>query len=96
MTIKELRMRYPKEVAQIEAEAKTAAIRNNENVNAAVEEERNRIAAIDAVAELFDSELVREAKYGKEACTAEELAIRAKLPENHIGAARNQVKTILH
>jgi len=96
MTIKELRMRYPKEVAQIEAEAKTASIRNNENVIAAVEEERNRIAAIDEVAGLFDPELVREAKYGNYPCTAEELEIRAKLPKNRMRAARNQVKRILH
>ena len=39
--------------------------------------ERQRLADIDAVAGVFDAELVREAKYGDTPCTAQELAYRA-------------------
>ena len=38
---------------------------------------RDRLAAIDEVAGLFDPAMVQEAKYGKTACTAAELAYRA-------------------
>lgn len=46
-------------------------------VDAAVSAERNRLAEIDSVASLFDPALVQEAKYGKTACDARELAFRA-------------------
>lgn len=39
--------------------------------------ERERLQAIDEIASNFDAELVQEAKYGKTACTAAELALRA-------------------
>lgn len=46
-------------------------------VDAAVSAERNRLAEIDSVANLFDPTMVQEAKYGKTACDARELAFRA-------------------
>lgn len=42
----------------------------------AVTAERRRMAEIDEVATLFDSETVNAAKYGENACTAEQLAYR--------------------
>jgi integrase len=42
----------------------------------AVEAERHRLEEIDAIASLYDDEIVQEAKYGKTACTAQELAFR--------------------
>lgn len=36
--------------------------------------ERRRLQEIDAIATLYDPELVREAKYGENPCTAQELA----------------------
>lgn len=76
MTIKELRAQYPEQIAQVEAEAK-ASVDTAAAADAAVSAERERLAAIDEVAGLFDPALVAEAKYGVEACTAAELALRA-------------------
>lgn len=75
MTLEELRAQYPEQVAQVEAEA-LAAADHTEAVNAAVQAERDRLAAIDEVAGLFDPALVQEAKYGQTPCTAAELALR--------------------
>lgn len=72
MTTKELRVQYPDQVAEVEAEARAAV-----DTTAAVRAERDRLAAIDEVASLFDPELVREAKYGDTPCTAAELALKA-------------------
>lgn len=76
MSIDELRAQYPEQVAQVEAEA-LAAADHTEAVNAAVQAERDRLAAIDEVAGLFDPALVQEAKYGQTPCTAAELALKA-------------------
>lgn len=76
MTTKELRDQYPEQVAQVEAEA-LATADHTEAVNAAVQAERNRLAAIDEVAGLFPTDLVQEAKYGENPCTAAELALKA-------------------
>lgn len=76
MTIQELRAQYPEQVAQVEAEVR-AAVDPAVTVNTAVQAERDRLAAIDEVAGLFDPELVREAKYGDAPCTAAELALKA-------------------
>ena len=46
-------------------------------IDAAVSAERNRLAEIDSVANLFDPAMVQEAKYGETACDARELAFRA-------------------
>ena len=76
MTIEEIRAQHPDEVAQIEAEAR-ASVDNTEAINSAVQTERNRMAAIDEVASLFDPELVHEAKYGEHPCTAAEMTLMA-------------------
>lgn len=74
MTEEELRTQYPDLVSRIEAAVKAAG---ESDAAGAVQRERERLAAIDEVADLFDPELVREAKYGETACTAEQLAYRA-------------------
>ena len=66
-TIEELRAESPDLVAQVESEASAAA----------VSAERSRLQAIDDVAGLFSADMVREAKYGEQACSAQELAYRA-------------------
>lgn len=76
MTIEELRTKYPEQVAAVEAEAR-ASVDNTAAINVAVQEERDRLAAIDEVAGLFDPALVHEAKYGDTPCTAAEMSLRA-------------------
>ena len=79
-TTAELRTAEPQLVEQIEAAAASEAVAN----------ERARIKAIDEIAaSVGDVEMVQEAKYGKNACTAEQLAFRAlqksaKLGINHL------------
>lgn len=75
MTEQELRAQYPEIVAQVEANARAAG--NADAVNAAVQAEQNRIREIDEVACLYSEEMVREAKYGEKACTAQQLAYNA-------------------
>ena len=75
MTEQELRAQYPEIVEQVEANARAAG--NADAVNAAVQSERNRIREIDEVACLYSEEMVREAKYGEKACTAQQLAYNA-------------------
>lgn len=66
-TIDELRNENPELCRQLEQAASEQASQN----------ERRRLSEIDEVANLFDSALVREAKYGDTACDARELAFRA-------------------
>ena len=63
MNISELREQHPDLVAEIEAAARQA--------------ERDRLAAIDEVADGLPSEMVREAKYGEHPMGAEQLALAA-------------------
>lgn len=76
MTLDELRTQHPELVEQIEAAARAsvdvAAARAS-----AVRAEQDRLRAIDEVAALFDDELVAEARYGENACNAQELSYRA-------------------
>ena len=82
-TIEELRAEYPELVKQIEAEAKAAASADQKAaeqkaVNDAVQAERKRLQEIDEIASAInDPDLVKEAKYGEKACSAQELAFRA-------------------
>ena len=46
-------------------------------ISAAVQAEQKRIQEIDAVACLYDAETVKAAKYGENACTAQEMTYRA-------------------
>ncbi len=75
MTEQELREKYPELVAQVEANARTTG--NTDAVSTAVQAERNRIREIDEVACLYSEEMVREAKFGDNACTAQQLAYNA-------------------
>lgn len=62
--------------AKISAEVTARAA---EQAGAQIAAERERIAAIDAIAGQISPELVKEAKYGEKACSAQELAYRALL-----------------
>lgn len=73
MTKDELRAQYPDLVAEVEADAQSG---NTEAIQNAVQEERNRISGIDEIAALYPEDAVNEAKYGKTACSASELALR--------------------
>ncbi len=76
--LEELRVENPGLATQVENEVR-AAMANEaaSNSASAVEAERDRIRAIDEIACLYDNETVREAKYGENPCTAQELAFRA-------------------
>lgn len=50
---------------------------NADAIATAVQAEQQRIQDIDAIAGLFDNDLVQAAKYGENACSAQELAYRA-------------------
>lgn len=63
MNISELREQHPDLVAEIEAAARQS--------------ERDRLAAIDEVADGLPSDMVREAKYGEHTMGAEQLALAA-------------------
>lgn len=78
MTIEELRAAHPEEVAQIENAAREAQAQANANANTeAVNAERQRLAAIDSIAaSIPDQQLVHDAKYGDNPCTAQELCFR--------------------
>ncbi len=81
-TVEELRAEYPDLTAQLEAEARAAATpapsaaAEGEGGEDPARAERQRIQDIDALASLYDAESIREAKYGKHLCTAQELAYR--------------------
>ena len=76
MTEQELRAQYPDLIAAVEEEAK-ASVDTTEAVSAAVKAERDRLAAIDEVASLFDPALVQESKYGENPCSAQEMTLIA-------------------
>lgn len=73
-TLEELRTEDPELANQIMAEARAAV---SADAGAATEAERQRIEEIDAISALYDNETVREAKYGENPCTAQELTYRA-------------------
>lgn len=76
-TLEELRAENPELADQIMAQAKEVVTKDAVDVSAAVEAERRRIAEIDEIAALYDEELVREAKFGENPLTAQELAWEA-------------------
>ena len=74
MTIEELRAAHPEIVAQIEQDARNAQAQTDAT---AVTAERDRLAAIDSIAaSIPDQQLVHDAKYGDNPCTAQELCFR--------------------
>lgn len=75
MTLEELKSKEPDLVKQIEQEARDAAQVQASADAAAVE--RKRIEEIDSIAaSVPDPQMVQEAKYGKNPCTAQELCFR--------------------
>lgn len=66
-TIEELRAENPELVSELEAAVRADATRA----------EQERLQGIDDIAGLFSADMVRKAKYGATACTAQELAFRA-------------------
>ncbi|MCM1275468.1 MAG: Clp protease ClpP [Lachnospiraceae bacterium] len=80
--LSELKAENPQLAAAVEKEILAASAADKKAaedaaVKAAVEQERGRLAKIDEIAQLYDPEIVKAAKYGDAACTAEELAYRA-------------------
>ena len=74
MTLEEMRAQHPEVVAQIENDARNAQAQANADAVAA---ERQRIEAIDSIAaSIPDQQLVHDAKYGENPCTAQELCFR--------------------
>ena len=82
MTEKELREKFPELVAAIEAKA-------SEDARAkAVEAERARLKGIESIqSQIGDPKLIADAKFGENACTAEQLAFRAMQAQAAIGAS---------
>lgn len=77
----ELRTAEPQLVSQIEAAAAAEAVAN----------ERARLQAIEEIAaSVGDPELVQEAKYGENACTAEQLALKAMQKQAKLGITHLQ------
>ena len=75
MTLEEMRAAHPELVAQIE-QAAVAAAQTQAN-DEAVTAERERLAAIDSIAaSIPDQQMVNDAKYGDNRCTAQELCFR--------------------
>lgn len=74
MTLEEMRAQHPEVVAQIENDAREAQAQANADAVAA---ERQRLEAIDSIAaSIPDPQLVHDAKYGDNPCTAQELCFR--------------------
>lgn len=84
-TLEELRAENPELAEALMAEAKAAVSASGAAAPAPqtgggddlTQAERKRLQEIDAVAGVIDPVLVREAKYGEKACTAQELTYRA-------------------
>lgn len=92
----ELRKEDPELFAQLMAEANaklsapagggTPAPQDSADaVSAAVQAEQKRIQEIDALASLYDAETIKAAKYGENACTAQEMTYRAAQQAAQLG-----------
>ena len=79
MTLEEFRKENPEAAAALLAEAQADAN------SAAVQAERQRISDIDAISGLFSDDVVNAAKYGENACTAQEMAYRAAVESAKLG-----------
>ncbi len=73
--------------ANVNVTPTAAQVPSVDGTSEAVQAERNRIKEIDAIAGLFDAELVESAKYGDTPCTAQELAYRAAQKAQQNGKA---------
>ena len=82
MTLEELKAQHPELVAQIEQQA--AATARSE----AITQERARLQAIESIeAQIGDTQLIADAKYGENACDAAQLALKAMQKQATQGAA---------
>ena len=80
MTLEELRQTEPELVAEIIATAQSEA------KTQAIQDERARIQAIQQIAATVgDPEMVIEAMYGENACSAQELALKAMQKQAALG-----------
>lgn len=93
--LNELRAEDPELAKAVEDEIKSDCLQQGKSAaeeavqkaaKEAVEAERKRLAEIDEIAPLFNSELVKEAKFGDNPCTAAELAYRAAKADVKKGA----------
>ena len=75
--LEELKKENPALAAQIIAEAQAAAAAETAAADTAVQAERERLREIDEVSALYSDEMVQEAKYGENSCTAQDLTYRA-------------------
>ena len=84
----ELRTENSELAEVVENEVRAAVSAENATAVAdATTAERERLAAIDEIAGLYDAETVREAKYGDHPCTAQEMAFRAAQKAAKTGGA---------
>lgn len=82
MTEKELRAQFPDIVAAIEKAAAETARTD------AVKQERARLQSIEEIeSQIGDKTLINAAKYGENACSAEQLALRAMQAQAKLGAS---------
>ena len=82
MTEQELRAQHPELVASIESAAVEAARTE------IIASERSRLQAIESIeAQIGDSQLIADAKYGENACDAAQLALKAMQKQAAQGAA---------
>jgi ATP-dependent protease ClpP protease subunit len=80
MNMEQLKAQHPELVAQIEREAAETARTE------AIAQERERLQAIESIeASVGDAQLVRDAKYGENPCTAEQLALKAMQKQAALG-----------
>lgn len=87
----ELRTENPALASTVENEIRAAVLAESEAANAtaisnAVAEERKRLQEIDEISANVDPDLLTEARYGKTACSAQELAFRAMKKQSAAGA----------
>ncbi len=84
----ELRTENPELAAQVVSDVRAEMAGELENASAsAARTERERLAAIDEIAHLFDAETVRAAKYGDTPMTAEQMAFAAAKKAAQAGGA---------
>lgn len=87
----ELRTENPALASTVENEIRAAVLAESEAANEtavsnAVAEERKRLQEIDEISANVDPDLLAEARYGKTACSAQELAFRAMKKQSAAGA----------
>lgn len=86
--LEELRKENSELAASIEREIRAECKAEQEMAaKEAAKAERDRLAEIDSVAAQFDGEIVHEAKYGNNPCSAQEMCFRAAQEATKKGAS---------